>query len=74
MILDHGVRTLYENRLRSGYELEKDGKYDLAFARYNDALMIAKSYDDDAGIRQCENIISHLNNVKNKKNNDELTF
>jgi len=73
MISDHGVRTLYENTLRNGYNLEKDGKYQSAMARYNDALEIAKSFEDEACIKQCNAIIFDLDE-KIKENENSLNF
>lgn len=73
MISDHGVRTLYENTLRNGYNLEKDGKYQSAMSRYNDALEIAKSFEDNGCINECSAIITHLNE-KIKENENSLNF
>ncbi|MGN1208436.1 MAG: hypothetical protein ACI4TI_03105 [Christensenellales bacterium] len=73
MILDHGVRTLYENTLRKGYMLERDGKYDMALTRYTDALNIAKSCDDVSEVSRCNNIIEHLK-TKSKHKENSQTF
>ena len=67
MITDHGVRTLYEDTLHRGYLLERDGKFDMAIARYNDALNIAKSYKDSAEIERCRAIISSAKNKMNDR-------
>ena len=75
MILDHGVRTFYEDTLKRGYLLERDGKYDMALTRYYDALNIAKSFNDASEISRCNNIIEHLNSKSKSKNKKEtLTF
>lgn len=73
MIPDHGVRTLYEEKLKSGYMLEKDNKFDMARSRYNDALTIAESFDDNAEISRCHKILYHLDKKINKTD-DTLTF
>lgn len=73
MISDHGVRTLYVNTLKNGYNLEKDGKYQSAMARYNDALNIAITFEDNGCIDECNAVITHLKE-KIKKNENSFNF
>lgn len=72
MITDHGVRTLYVEALRRGYNAEIDGNYETAVNRYKDALSIAKAFDDEAGIRDCNSRIANAKKLKEK--DDSLTF
>lgn len=70
MITDHGVRTLYTNVLQSGYKNEAACKFNSALSDYRQALGIAKSFDDMAGIENCNKCITRVT----KKISNERTL
>lgn len=70
MITDHGVRTLYTNALQRGYQNEAACKFNSALSYYRQALGIAKSFDDMAGIENCNKCITRVT----KKISNERTL
>ncbi len=60
MITDHGVRTLYTNTLQRGYQNKAARKFNSALSDYRQALGIAKSFDDMAGIENCNKCITRV--------------
>lgn len=70
MITDRGARTLYTNALQRGYQNEAACKFNSALSDYKQTLGIAKSFDNMAGIENCNKCIIRIT----KKRSNERTL
>jgi len=69
-MMDIDVRTIFENWMQKGYELEVQGNYDFALYKYVDAYELAESAQDSAKTRAKEAI----NRIRTKLANKEDGF
>ena len=66
-MMDIDVRTVFENWMKKGYELEEKSDYDFAWLKYASAYELANSADDSSKKRAEEAINRCRQKLLNKE-------
>lgn len=70
-MMSYDERTIYENSMTKGYNLERDGSYKMAIARYSYSREIASGAKEESSVNRAQEAIDRCEE-KIKRRDEEF--